>query len=70
MGVRSLVSLGFVLIPVAVTISVLLGLQAYRESQGLNPNPFVSTSNKIRSQLYCQKAFGVTPYTQGQEYTL
>ncbi|OCT54949.1 hypothetical protein CLCR_02918 [Cladophialophora carrionii] len=70
MGFRSLVSLGFVLIPVAVTISVLLGLQAYRESQGLNPNPFVSSSNKIRSKNYCQRAFGITPFTNGQDYTL
>jgi hypothetical protein len=70
MGVRSFVSLGFVLVPVAVTISVLLGLQAYRESQGLNPNPFMSTSNKISSHIYCQEAFGITPFTNGQEYTL
>ena len=70
MGARSLISLGFVLIPVAATISVLLGLQAYRESKGLNPNPFVSTSNKITSKTYCQEAFGVTPFTNGQEYTL
>jgi hypothetical protein len=70
MGFRSLVSLGFVLIPVAATISVLLGLQAYRTSQGLNPNPFVTTSNKISSDNYCQKAFGVTPFTNGQQYTM
>lgn len=70
MGIRSLVSAGFVLVPVAITLSVLLGLQAYRESDGLNPNPFVSNSNKITSKLYCQRAFGVTPFTNGQEYTL
>ncbi|KIX97952.1 uncharacterized protein Z520_06030 [Fonsecaea multimorphosa CBS 102226] len=68
MGVRSLVSFGFVLIPIAVTISVLLGIQAYRESKGLPANPFVD--NAIKSSLYCQKAFGVTPYTEGQQYTL
>ncbi|KIW26962.1 uncharacterized protein PV07_06745 [Cladophialophora immunda] len=68
MGVRSLVSFGFVLIPIAVTISVLLGIQAYRESKGLPSNPFVD--NRIKSSLYCQKAFGVTPYTNGQQYTL
>ncbi|OAL24325.1 hypothetical protein AYO22_05701 [Fonsecaea multimorphosa] len=67
MGVRSLVSFGFVLIPIAVTISVLLGIQAYRESKGLPANPFVD--NAIKSSLYCQKAFGVTPYTEGQQYT-
>ncbi|KIW96917.1 uncharacterized protein Z519_02308 [Cladophialophora bantiana CBS 173.52] len=68
MGLRSLVSFGFVLIPIAVTISVLLGIQAYRESKGLPSNPFVD--NSIKSSLYCQKAFGVTPYTTGQQYTL
>ncbi|EXJ71977.1 uncharacterized protein A1O5_04479 [Cladophialophora psammophila CBS 110553] len=67
MGLRSLVSFGFVLIPIAVTISVLLGIQAYRESKGLPSNPFVD--NSIKSSLYCQKAFGVTPYTNGQQYT-
>ena len=63
-------SLGFVLIPVAVTISVLLGLQSYRESQGLNPNPFMSASNDVSSNTYCQDAFGATPFTNGQQYTL
>lgn len=70
MGFKSLVSLGFVLVPVAVTLSVLLGLQAYRESQGMNPDPFMSPSNKISSKNYCQRAFGITPFTNGQEYTL
>ena len=70
MGLRSFVSFGFILVPVAVTVSVLLGLQAYRDSRGLNPNPFVGSSNKISSKNYCQKAFGITPFTQGQQYTL
>ncbi|OAL37843.1 hypothetical protein AYO20_03020 [Fonsecaea nubica] len=67
MGVRSLVSFGFVLIPIAVTISVLLGIQAYRESKGLPSNPFID--NSVKSSVYCQKAFGVHPFSNGQEYT-
>ena len=66
MGIRSLVSLGFFLLPVAVTLGVLLSLQAHRQSQGMPP-PFVS--NKVDTKTYCQRAFGISPATHGQQYT-
>lgn len=66
MGIRSLVSFGFLILPIAVTIGILLGLQAYRDSRGLS-RPFVS--NSVRLSTYCQKAFGIHPDTDGQEYT-
>ncbi|KIX10524.1 uncharacterized protein Z518_01607 [Rhinocladiella mackenziei CBS 650.93] len=67
MGLKSLISFGFLILPIAVTISVLLGLQAYRDAHGLS-RPFVS--NSIKSTTYCQRAFGITPDTDGQKYTL
>lgn len=66
MGLRSLVSLGFLLLPVAVTLGILLGLQAHREARGMPP-PFVS--NKVSTDTYCQRAFGISPDTRGLQYT-
>lgn len=66
MGLKSLISYGFLILPAAVTISVLLGLQSYRESRGMSA-PFVS--NKVVTNTYCQLAFGITPATDGQQYT-
>ncbi|KEF61504.1 uncharacterized protein A1O9_03071 [Exophiala aquamarina CBS 119918] len=67
MGIRSLVSVGFLVLPIAVTLGVLLGLQAIRHSQGMPP-PFVS--NKVETTTYCQRAFGISPATHGLQYTL
>jgi hypothetical protein len=67
MGAKSLISFGFFILPAAVTISVLLGLQSYRTSRGLT-KPFVS--NAVETNTYCQLAFGITPDTGGQQYTL
>jgi hypothetical protein len=66
MGVKSLISYGLLVLPVAVTLGVLLGLQTYRESRGWAP-PF--TSNKIASKEYCQLSFGISPDTTGLQYT-
>lgn len=66
MGLRSLVSLGFLLLPVAITLGILLGLQAHREARGMPP-PFVS--NKVSTDTYCQRAFGISPDTRGLQYT-
>ena len=66
MGVKSLISYGFLVLPVAITLGVLLGLQTYRESRGWAP-PFVS--NKISSKEYCQLSFGISPDTTGLQYT-
>ncbi|KAL2432528.1 hypothetical protein ABEF95_012329 [Exophiala dermatitidis] len=67
MGAKSIISYGFLVLPIAVTLGVLLGLQAFRESRGL-PRPFVS--NGIKTTTYCQIAFGITPDTNGEQYTL
>lgn len=66
MGIRSLVSVGFLVLPIAVTLGILLGLQALRQSQGMPP-PFVS--NKVETKTYCQRAFGISPATHGLQYT-
>ncbi|KIW19740.1 hypothetical protein PV08_00314 [Exophiala spinifera] len=67
MGIKSLISYGFLILPVAVTLGVLLGLRSYRVSHGFAP-PFVS--NKISHKQYCQLSFGISPSTTGQQYTL
>ncbi|KAK5467734.1 hypothetical protein LTS15_000707 [Exophiala xenobiotica] len=67
MGIKSLISYGLLVLPVAVTLGVLLGLQTYRESRGWAP-PFMS--NKITSKEYCQLSFGISPDTTGLQYTL
>ncbi|KAK6383579.1 uncharacterized protein PV06_01020 [Exophiala oligosperma] len=67
MGAKSLISYGFLILPVAVTLGVLLGLQSYRVSRGFAP-PFVS--NKVTHKQYCQLSFGISPETSGQQYTL
>ncbi len=66
MGIKSLISYGFLVLPVAITLGVLLGLQTYRESRGWAP-PFMS--NKISRKEYCQLSFGISPDTTGLQYT-
>lgn len=66
MGVKSLISYGFLVLPVAVTLGVLFGLQSYRVSRGFAP-PFVS--NKISHKQYCQLSYGISPETTGLQYT-
>ena len=66
MGFRSLVSFGFLILPIAVTLGVLLGLQAFREARGMPP-PFVS--HDIEMETYCQRAYGISPPTHGLQYT-
>jgi len=66
MGRLSFVSLGFLILPIAVTVGVLLGMQSYRTSRGQTP---LFVSNAVHTATYCQLAFGITPDTDGQQYT-
>ena len=66
MGYRSLVSVGFLVLPVAITIGILLGLESYRSHKGLQP---LFVNNGIATTTYCQQAYGITPETEGQKFT-
>lgn len=66
MGFRSLVSLGLLAIPVAVTVALLVSIDAYRQANGLQS---IFVDNAITNGTYCQKAFGISPTSVGQQYT-
>ena len=66
MGRGSILSVGLFLLPIAVTTGVLVGLDAFRQSQG---QPRLFRNNKVNVDIYCQQAFGIHPVTDGQDYT-
>lgn len=66
MGLRSLVSLGMIAIPIGATLGVLLALDAHRSSTGQTP---LFQDNSVNTDKYCQKAYGITPPSSGQQYT-
>jgi len=66
MGFRSLISFGVIILPIGATLGVLLGLDAYRRSTGQQP---LFQDNSVSHEVYCQKAYGITPSTTGQQYT-
>lgn len=66
MGLRSLVSFGLIAIPIGATLGILLGLDAHRSATGQQP---LFTDNSVSTDTYCQKAYGVTPSSTGQQYT-
>ncbi|PNY23766.1 Endoglucanase-1 [Tolypocladium capitatum] len=67
---RWLVNFGFLALPIAATIGILLGIQSQREASGQPPLFVPKLDNKVVETTYCQKSFGVHPETKGQEYTL
>lgn len=66
MGFRSLISFGMVAIPIGATLAVLLGLDAHRSATGQTP---LFQDNSVSTDTYCQKAYGITPASTGQQYT-
>lgn len=66
MGIRSIVSVGLIAIPIATTLGVLFALDAHRSSSGQTP---LFQDNSVTIDQYCQKAYGITPPTNGQQYT-
>ncbi|PHH87320.1 hypothetical protein CDD83_9029 [Cordyceps sp. RAO-2017] len=67
---RWLVNVGFLALPVAATLGILLGLQMHRQSTGQAPLFGPPRDNKRVEKTYCQKSFGIHPDTRGLEYTL
>lgn len=66
MGFRSLISFGMIAIPIGATLGVLLGLDAHRSATGQTP---LFQDNSVTTDTYCQKAYGITPPSTGQQYT-
>ncbi|KAK5076978.1 hypothetical protein LTS08_007533 [Lithohypha guttulata] len=67
MGIRSLVSFGLIAVPIGATLGVLIGLDAHRSATGQQP---LFQDNSVSIDTYCQKAYGITPRSLGQQYTL
>ena len=66
MGRGTILSAGLFILPIAITTGVLVGLDAFRASQG---QPRLFRNNKVNVDVYCQQAFGIHPVTDGQDYT-
>ena len=66
MGLRSLVSFGLIAIPIGATLGILLGLDAHRSATGQSP---LFQDDTVSINTYCQKAYGITPPSTGQQYT-
>ncbi|ERS99624.1 uncharacterized protein SPSK_09381 [Sporothrix schenckii 1099-18] len=82
LGVTFLVNFALLVIPIGVTLAILFGIDAQRSSVGdapiYTPQPSGGagsdggggTGNKLTTKTYCQKSYGITPITKGQEFTL
>jgi hypothetical protein len=59
MGRLSLLSIGLFILPIAITLAILIGVETWRVSTG--KMPLSSQDNRITTEMYCQKEFGVQP---------
>ncbi|KAF4592115.1 glycoside hydrolase family 12 protein [Ophiocordyceps camponoti-floridani] len=67
---RWLVNVGLLVLPIAATLGILIGLQAHRQAFGQQPLFTPPITTKWLEQTYCQKSYGVHPDIKGQQYTL
>lgn len=86
MGIRFVINFVLLALPIGVTLGILMGLQASRSASGkgnlFTPDPDNGSGgssggggrkrpgNGIVTDTYCQKTLGVTPYTEGEQFTL
>ena len=61
MGVRSIVSFGLFIVPVAITIAVLLGIDLSRHASGKKSIFALPPNTKITTDIFCQLGYGFTP---------
>ena len=59
MGRFSLLSIGLFILPIAITLAILIGVETWRVSTG--KLPLSSQDNRITTEMYCQKEYGVQP---------
>ena len=81
LGFRWLVNFGLLAIPIASTLGILIGLQSHRDATGQAPlftgddgddgtgDGGNVDKNGIEYIRNCDKAYGITPDSKGQEYT-
>ncbi|KAL6897492.1 glycoside hydrolase family 12 protein [Trichoderma evansii] len=81
MTIRILINAALLAIPIAVTLGILFGLQSHRDATGQpplfapQPPPIPTPSpkpvkNGVTKTRYCEKSYGITPETSGQQYIL
>lgn len=59
MGRFSLLSVGLFVLPIAITIGILIGVETWRVSQG---KPSLATQdNRQKTDMYCEKEYGIQP---------
>jgi hypothetical protein len=59
MGRFSLLSVALFILPIAITIGVLIGVETWRISQG---KPSLATQdNRQTTEMYCQGEYGIQP---------
>lgn len=59
MGRLSLLSIGLFVLPIAITVAILVGVETWRVSQG-KPS-LANQDNRLTTEIYCQKEYGVQP---------
>ena len=60
MGLRSLLSFGLFILPVAITVGVLVGVEQYRLGHH-ERNPLGPDNDIITTTTYCQRSYGYSP---------
>lgn len=81
LGVHFLVNFFMLALPLGATLGILFGIDASRASNGqtslYNPNDGnvvngggSGDTDELITTTYCQTSYGITPTTDGQEYTL
>jgi hypothetical protein len=59
MGRLSFLSIGLFILPIAITLGILIGVETWRVSQG---KPSLATQdNRLTTEMYCQAEYGVQP---------
>ncbi|RDA93291.1 hypothetical protein CP533_2044 [Ophiocordyceps camponoti-saundersi (nom. inval.)] len=67
---RWLVNVGFLALPIAATLGILIALQMHRQASGQPPLFTPPATDEWSEKTYCQKSYGIHPDTKGQQYTL
>ncbi|KKA27203.1 hypothetical protein TD95_002094 [Thielaviopsis punctulata] len=68
LSIRWIVNGGLLGLPIGVTLAILFALQEHHRSTGQGGSLW--TDNKVVTTQYCQKSYGITPESDGQQYTL
>jgi hypothetical protein len=67
-----IVNIGLMALPIGTTIGILRGIESYRQATGQAPlfsGDNSGDNNSITKTQYCQKSYGISPLSNGEEYT-